>query len=452
MDASQICLSDEQREAQFRRSFEQLNALVDWTQFDLEFPRRENAVFSNSLVLLMLLYQRMCPDKSLEATVKKLLEFAPQLLPAEHKRVREGTLSTNPSGYARARGRCPLKAVQMVAETVSQTLINSTTASWNGRRVTVIDGTTVSLAPDSGLRRIYPPARNQFGETAFPTVLLLMGFELESGAAMQPVLGAMYGEQAVSETALVAELLEQLPEDSIVLADSGFGIFSVAWQAHLRRRDFLLRLTDSRFAALLRQATLVEQQGSVTAGTLLWRPTKKERTSHPDLPADAQIEVRLHAIRLSDTLTLPLVTTLTTDGEQLAALYQHRNDAEIDIRNFKVVLNAEQSRVQSEDLFLKELWMSLVSYNLVCQFRREAAKQALLQPRELSFKRVLTTFETFLLSRLFQTASEAQAAFQRALKYAMKDKLPHRPDRHYEREAYHRRPKSAQFKKRPHSP
>lgn len=336
-------------------------------------PRRENAVFSNSLVLCLLLYQRICPDKSVELVVKKLLESAPKLLPAHHKRVREGTLSSDPSGYAKARKKCPLKAVQKVAQTVS-------------------------------------------------------------------------------ETSLVDELLQQLPDDSVVMADAGFGIFSVAWTAQQRGHDFLLRLTGARFKSHLRKATRITQRGNVTTYTLLWRPSKKERTTHPDIPADAQLAVQLHAIRITDTLTLYLVTNLTADGARMAELYQHRNDAEIDIRNFKVVLSAETSRVRSKEMFLKELWMSLVSYNLVCQFRREAAQQASLKPRELSFKRVLSTFEVFLLSRLFKSASEARSAFARALKIAMKDKLPHRPDRHYEREAYQRRPKSAQFKKRPINP
>lgn len=449
MDLAEFSPPVKQQDAQFCRAFEQLNTLVDWGQFEIEFPRRENAVFSNSVILLMLLFQRMCPDKSLEATVKKLLDFAPNLLPADHKRVREGTLSNNPSGYSKARKKCPLLAVQKVAQTVSQSLISSTTPSFLGRRVIFLDGTTITLAPDSALHSIYPPARNQFGETAFPTALLLMAFELESGAALQPVIGAMFGSKAVSETAMVDDLLHQLSDDSILMADAGFGIFSVAWTAHLRKHDFVFRMTAGRFNALSRRATLIEQRGNVTSFTQVWRPSKADRTTHPDIPADAQIAVRLHAIRISETLTLYLVTSLTTDGTQLAELYRQRNDAEIDIRNFKVVLSAETSRVKSHEMFLKELWMSLVSYNLVSQFRREAAKQAALKPRELSFKRVLSTFEIFLLSRLFKTPSEARRAFDRALKIAMKDKLPHRPDRHYEREAYHRRPKSAQFKKRP---
>ena len=42
-----------------------------------------------------------------------------------------------------------------------------------------------------------------------------------------------------------------------------------------------------------------------------------------------------------------------------------------------------------------------------------------------------------------------RAVFDRVLCYAVQDKLPNRPNRTYEREAYNQRPQSAQFKKRP---
>lgn len=448
MEISESALTAEQQDAQFCRAFEQLSNIIDWQRIDAEFSRRGNAVYLNSLVIMLMLFQRMCPDKSLEATVKRLLEIAPHLLPQDRKRVREKTLSSNPAGYAKARKNCKIEAVKRVSDAVSKTLVERTRPSWQGRRVIFMDGTTATLAPESELRKVFPPARNQFGDSPFPTVLLLMGFELESGAALVPVTGAMFGEQAVSETALVEELIQQLPEQCVLMADANFGIFAVAWEAHQQQHDFLFRLTAARFKALQKKAVQVRQRGCATSYTLRWRPSAKDRATHPDLPADAELKVELHEVRLSETLTLYLVTTLTGEGEALADLYHHRYDAEIDIRNFKVTLGAELSRVQSKEMFEKELWMSVVSYNLVCQFRREAAQRANLKPRELSFKRVLTTFEIFLLSRLFKSPQEAKAAFERAIKIAMKDKLPNRPDRHFEREAYQRRHKSAQFKKR----
>ena len=440
-------LSSPQQEAEFERAFRRVQPLVNWQELDQEYPLRGNAVFINSVVLLMLLYQRMCPDKSLEAAVKVLLETMPSILP-DNKRVTNKTLSSDSGGYAKARQRLPLQAAQWLTRKVSQALIDATTPSLLDRRVYFFDGTTMTLAPETALRKAYPPASNQHGTGAFPVALLAVAFELESGAAVLPEIGAMYGTNAVSETALVRNLFLQLPPDSVVMGDAGFGIYAVANEAQETNHDFLLRLTASRFHAMVAPARLVNQQGDRQTYELTWRPSGKDRQSHPELAKDAALDVRLHEIRLHDSLSLYLVTSQSEDAAELSELYRHRGDAEIDIRNFKVVLNAETMRVRSVEMFHKELWMSVVAYNLVSDFRREAAQQAGVASRRLSFKRVLTTFRTFLLTKLFSTAATWRQAFQTALRYAMKDKLPNRPGRSYEREAYHQRPKSSQFKKR----
>jgi hypothetical protein len=121
---------------------------------------------------------------------------------------------------------------------------------------------------------------------------------------------------------------------------------------------------------------------------------------------------------------------------------------EFDIRDMKIVLDMETIRAKSGEMFRKELLMSVVAYNLVVQFRRQAAELANLPPRRLRFKRTWTTFRTFLLSAMYTDAQSWRERYRQALSYAMYDKLPNRPGRSYKREAYGRRPKSSQFKKR----
>jgi hypothetical protein len=182
-----------------------------------------------------------------------------------------------------------------------------------------------------------------------------------------------------------------------------------------------------------------------------WRPSVKERQNHPELPADARLDVHLHEIVINDEWTLYLVTNLMDDEDTalaLAGAYGHRYDVEIDIRNLKVVLNLETIPARSVEMFQKELLMSVVAYNLTTQFRRQAAELAGLPPRRLSFKRTWTTFRTFLLSAMYTDAPSWRERYRLALHYAIHDQLPDRPGRSYEREAYSRRPKSAQFKKR----
>ena len=66
----------------------------------------------------------------------------------------------------------------------------------------------------------------------------------------------------------------------------------------------------------------------------------------------------------------------------------------------------------------------MVAYNLVAQFRRQAAKLANIEPRRLSFKGVWTTFRSCLLLKEPRSFKEWHALHSRALLRAGKRKLP----------------------------
>ncbi|MDG2388657.1 MAG: IS4 family transposase [Planctomycetaceae bacterium] len=433
--------------ANFDEVFSTLPELINFPEFDGLYPAADNAVYTTSVVLWMLTYQRLSPDSTLEAAVKRLAQDNPVLLP-KNKRVSDATLSKNTSGYSRARSRLPEDATTQFVARVSQSIIEASPPSHHGRRLFLIDSTTITLAPEEELQERYPPATNQYGEGVWPVAQLVVAHEIARGAAMNPSQGAMYGEKAVSETALIGECLEQLPQGSIVMADAGYGIFSVAHQIHERGLEFLLRMTKARFGSLRRKATLVDSGENWSTWSHRWTPSAKERKTHPEFADDAAVDVYLHEITVTPKLTLLLCTTGSDTAEEAAELYKKRYDDEVDIRNIKVVLDTENIRARSVSMFHKELFMSMVGYNLVVQFRRQAAQCIKESPRRLSFKRVWTTFRTFLLSQTFTEPAEWRAAYDRALKYATQDKLPNRPGQSYPRAAYQRRPKSQQYEKR----
>ena len=103
--------SDPRQDAEFDRAFELLRELVDWSAADREFPQRGNAVYITSVVLWMLVSQRMNPERSLESAVKRLILTPPDFVP-KNKRVIEGTLSEATGGYSRARKRLQREAVE----------------------------------------------------------------------------------------------------------------------------------------------------------------------------------------------------------------------------------------------------------------------------------------------------------------------------------------------------
>jgi hypothetical protein len=277
--------------------------------------------------------------------------------------------------------------------------------------------------------------------------MLMVAHELQSGRALVPEFGAMYGQDNTSEGRQAAAIGQRIPRGSLVLADAGFGIFRVAHAMIGAGHDILFRLSKPRFAALHRRAEKVKQTAHGVHYRLNWSPSPKERKSNPDMPENARLRVSLHEVKLENGETLALVTTLTITSKAAAAMYRRRYDVEHDIRDLKVSLGIEKIRAKSDEMVQKELLCGVTAYNLVLELRREAAKIAKVEPRRLSFTGVWTTMQVYLLQQPPCSASEWQDRYERALRSAANSKLPNRPGRSYPRKAHPRRSKSTKFMK-----
>ena len=427
-------------------AIEMLRAIIPDHELERLAPTGPATIYTTTITIWMLILQRLGKGKTLNGVVKDVLAQNRQLLP-DNKRVREATLSKTSGAYSDARKRLPLKVVEYFAKRVCESFIHQTPSWFGDLRAFIIDGTTMTLSPTSELREAFPPATNQHGETVWPVLLMLVAHELQCGAALPPEIGAMYGDGNTSEAKLAAKLATRIPPGSVVFADSGFGIFSVAWAMTGEGHQILFRLTKSRFKSMRRKAELLEKTEFTKTYRLNWTPSAKDRKTNPDLPENARVDVFLHEVELDNGETLFLVTTLGISAEQAAEFYCRRYDVEHDIRDLKVSMALETMRCRSESMMRKELLTSVVAYNLVIQFRRQAADVAGLPPRRLSFKEVWNTFQSFLLHQPPCSAPEWQSRYSDALQIASKDKLPNRPGRSYKRRAHPRRQKSTKFMK-----
>jgi hypothetical protein len=404
-------------------------------------------VYTHGVTLWMLVLQRLGKGKTLKEVVSQIISHDRDLLP-DNKRVRENTLSENSAAYSRARKRLPLETIFEFSSRVCNYLGQISKPLIDGRRVFLLDGTTITLPPTKALQKAYPPASNQHGTSVWPVAQLMVANEMQSGCALLPQVDPMYGENKVSEAVQAHRIVTQLPLESIVMADSGFGIYSVAYHTKHAGHDFLFRLTHKRFKALHRQAKLIEEGTTHKTYHLLWKPSANDLKSNPNLPRDTSLEVLLHEVPVSPTMTLYLVSDLELDGPTTSQIYCRRYDVEFDIRDVKVTLDTENIRAKSVEMFKKELYTSIVAYNLVAQFRRQAAQLSQVQPRRLSFKDVWTTLKDRLLLQPACSYEEWLARYAEALYRASEKKHPQRKQpRSYTRKAHFRRPKTTKFQK-----
>lgn len=278
--------------------------------------------------------------------------------------------------------------------------------------------------------------------------MLMVANEMQSGCALLPQIDAMYGENNSSEGKQAKRIVGRLPKDSIVMADSGFGIFSVAHATIQAGHDFLFRLSGNRFKAMLRQAELIDEGPDYKSYKLTWTPSVRDRQTNPDLSGDASVEVFIHEVELAGGTRLCLVSSLDFDALSAAELYCRRYDVEFDIRDLKVTMDAENIRAKSVDMVKKELMTSVVAYNLVAQFRRQAARLAKVKPRRLSFTGVWVSFEVRLLRKQPTNVKQWLKLYEAALVSAANRKHPNRKSpRTYPRQAHPRRPKTTKFQK-----
>jgi hypothetical protein len=403
-----------------------------------KYTRQNNRIYTFPVVMWLLIAQRLQPLASLETAVLELLSGLPSSFwPRPCQRVQDWhdgckLPSSHTGAYNKARQALPLTVVEQSCDRIFQEL----TAHLNGTLPTVgaraffVDGTTVRMAHRPALCQAYPPGSNQHGEAHWPLLRMLVAHDLQTGLALRPEWGPMHGPQAVSEQKLVETAIHRLPEGSVVVGDANFGVFSVAYVAAQREYPVVLRLTAVRARHLA--------GGPLPDGLdrpIVWKPTREDRRSHPDLPPDACVRGRLIARQVQPSngatpFLLYLFTTLSASCDEVLSLYGQRWNIETDLRTLKSTLALEQLSCTTPEMVAKELNMAMAAYNLVRAITYIAAERAGIAPRSYSFTRVRNVVEAFTpLVANAKSPQEAQKYFDQMMYYVGQAKLPKRKKR-----------------------
>jgi hypothetical protein len=412
--------------AEVEQALHRLRHLLPPAQVDALQPMGPAAVYTAAVTLHLMIFQRLYPNATLQRAVAHLLD------PASPDHRPDRPLSANTGAYSAARTRLTAALCHTVADRLAEHLMAAHPPSWQGRRVFILDGTTVATPHTPDLARAFPPPANQHGVSHWPLCRLVVAHELASGCALRPESGP----QTDDEVTLAGRLLDRVPAGSLLLADRNFGIFAFHFTAAARGFEVLTRLTAARFEALRRSAT-ADGDG---CWALDWTPTRHDRKGHPEWAADAAVRVWLHAVRVRADLTLYLVSTTRGAGAEWAGLYAQRADGETDIANVKVLLKVDQTRARSAAQWGKEVVVAYLAYNVVVQMRRLAAAQAGVEPRRLSFSGA-AGLVTQMLWGARRSAGEWAEVFERLLGGMGQRAIPHRPGRSYPRTVIPRRRK-----------
>jgi hypothetical protein len=164
----------------------------------------------------------------------------------------------------------------------------------------------------------------------------------------------------------------------------------------------------------------------------VWKPSRDDRRSHPDLPADACLSGRLIVRRVQPSngaapFLLALFTNLPDAESEILNLYGQRWNIETDLRTLKTHLCLEQLTCSTPDMAAKDIEMSIAAYNLVRALICLASQQSGIPPRGYSFTRVQRIVRAFTPRLAAAThPQEAQRIFHQMMYYIQQAKLPNR--------------------------
>ena len=334
--------------------------------------------FPPTETLSMFLAQAMSEDRSCQKAVND----------AAIKRVVGGLspCSTATGGYCQARQRLPL---EMVSTLVCHTgeLMNSQVPDqwrWHGKRVHLIDGTTVTMPDTQANQVVYPQQAGQKPGLGFPISRIVGVICLSSGALLNASLGRCSGKGS-SEQCLLRTMLDTFKTGDLVLGDAYFATYFL-----------LASLLDKGVDAVFEQLGARKRVTDFRQGKSLgpkdhlvqwYKPKIKPGWMEQEDYDKAPQSLTIRELKIKNKI---LITTLLSSKafpkHELKMLYKKRWHVEVDLRHIKTTLGMETLSCKTPEMVEKEMWVYFLAYNLIRLLMAQSALLSNILPRQLSFK------------------------------------------------------------------
>ncbi len=334
--------------------------------------------FPPTETLSMFLAQAMNEDRSCQKAVNDVAI----------KRVVGGLspCSTNTSGYCQARQRLPLEMVSTLVRSTGEMMNGQIPDQWRwyGKRVHLIDGTTVTLSDTAANQAVYPQQSVQKPGLGFPICRIVGVICLSSGAMLNAAMGSFSGKGS-SEQSLLRSLLETFKVGDLVMGDAFYGTYFLLATLLDQGVDAVFEQLGAR-----KRSTDFRQGKHLGAKDHLIELTKPKQKPGWMTQADydeAPACITMRELKVGGKI---LITTLlsakTYPKDELKALYKKRWHIEVDLRNIKTTLGMERLSCKTPAMAEKEMWVYFLAYNLIRLLMAQSALLADVLPRQLSFK------------------------------------------------------------------
>ena len=344
-----------------------------------------------------------------------------------------------PSGdtgdYCRARAKLnPAALRRLVGESARQLERDADECwLWKGLHAKLVDGFTFTMPDTPENQKAFPQLHSQTPGVGFPIARACTVMSLATACVCDVAIGPYQGKQT-GENALLRGMLDVFDEGDVVVFDRYYCSFMMLATLSLGGVHTCTRLHQRRTTDFRRGHRLGRDDHPVT-----WmRPKQPAWMSDEDyqkIPDTLTLrELRFHVIvpgRRTETITV--VTTLTDAGaftkEDIAELYGVRWNVALDIRAIKQTLGLDHVRCKSPQMVRRELWVTLLAYNLIRKVIVTSAAVHGKQPRCLGFTLACQTVLASWMLVSTGACADVRAMHDTMLQHIAANEVANRPGR-----------------------
>ncbi len=388
-----------------------------------------DAVFSTAIVLWAFLAQVLRDGKgsACGAAVAEIATYTQQT---------GGRVPCGDTGdYCRARAKLDPAALRALVRQSAGELDHQAREDWlwHGRHAKLVDGFTFTMPDTPENQSAFPQLKTQAPGVGLPIARACVVLSLATAAVHDLAIGPYQGKET-GETALLRDILDGLDAGDVVVFDRYYCSFMMLALLQRRGVDVCTRLHQCRPSDFRRGRRLGPYDHRVT-WTRPDRPAWMSREQYEQIPEtltlrEIQFDVTTPGRR---TETITIVTTLIDPAvyskEDIAELYGYRWNAELDIRDVKQPLGLDHARCKSPEMVQRELWVTLLAYNLIRKVIATAAAVHDKQPRQLGFTLACQTILSSWMLLSTGACRDVEQTVRSALARIAANEVANRPGR-----------------------
>ena len=334
--------------------------------------------------------------------------------------------------YCRARAKLSVEALHALVTLVAKNTETVAPKEWlwkNKHHAKLVDGFTATMPDTPKNQARFPQPKTQLPGCGLPIMRVCVILSLATAMVMDAAFDAYEGK-GTGEPALLRKILSSFDPGDIAVFDRGYCSSMMLALLGQRGVQVCTRIHAQREVDFRKGKRLGKNDCLVT-----WKRPQRPKWMSEEVYRAIPETMTLRMIKYSlvaqgrRTKCITVVTTLVDPveytAEEIAELYGARWNVELDIRDIKQTLNIDHFRCKSPEMVERELWVTLLGYNLVRKVICEAASFGGVLPRRLSFTRTcahLLDLRLGLVSRV--------ADLSGLLRYLSRLLVPDRPGRY----------------------